>query len=139
MICNIKVRPVIISFLLCCPVFLVAQSKSVKQTELINFQLQSSAVVSENGKELSTSAYHSRVYWFPVKVPSTVLTGLIANKVYPNPYLGMNNMLIPDASDSFNQQYHLEQYSFLPNDANPWKKLFYEKGMRAGAYSTESG
>lgn len=114
-----------ISFLLCCPVFLVAQSKSVKQTELVNFKLQSSAVVSENGKELSTSAYHSRVYWFPVKVPSTVLTGLVANKVYPNPYLGMNNMLIPDASDSFNQQYHLEQYSFLPNDANPWKKPYW--------------
>jgi len=122
---NIKVHPFIISFLLCCPVFLNAQSKSVKQTELINFELQSSAVVSQTGKELSTPAYNSRVYWFPVKVPSTVLTGLVANKVYPNPYFGMNNMLIPDASDSFNHQYHLQQFSFLPNEANPWKKPYW--------------
>ncbi len=52
-------------------------------------------------------------------VPSTVLTGLVANRVYPDPYSGMNNMLIPDASDAFNKQYNLEQYSHLPNDPNP--------------------
>ena len=64
-------------------------------------------------------------YWFPVNVPSTVLTGLVANKVYPDPYAGMNNMLIPDASDEFNKKYNLEQYSHLPNDPNPWKKPYW--------------
>jgi beta-galactosidase/beta-glucuronidase len=69
--------------------------------------------------------YHSPVYWFPVKVPSTVLTGLVANHIYPDPYQGLNNMLIPDASDQFNKEYNLEQYSHLPNDPNPWKKPYW--------------
>ncbi len=67
----------------------------------------------------------SKVYWFPVKVPSTVLTGLVANGIYPDPYNGMNNMLIPDASDEFNKKYKLEQFSHLPNDPNPWKKPYW--------------
>ncbi len=37
----------------------------------------------------------------------------------------MTNMLIPDASDTFNREYHLEQYSYLPNDPNPWKKPYW--------------
>src|SRR5258708_5165219 len=37
----------------------------------------------------------------------------------------MNNMLIPDASDTFNREYHLEQYSHLPGEPNPWKKPYW--------------
>jgi len=111
-----------ISSLVCCTV--IAQ-QGVKQVQLINFNLQSSAVIQEGGALLSTNKYQANNYWFPVKVPSTVLTGLVANKVYPDPYTGMNNMLIPDASDSFNHEYHLEQYSHLPNDPNPWKKPYW--------------
>jgi exo-1,4-beta-D-glucosaminidase len=37
----------------------------------------------------------------------------------------MNNMLIPDASDEFNKQYNLEQYSHLPGEGNPWKKPYW--------------
>ena len=102
-----------------------SQPGQVKQVKLINFDLQSSSVISATGEELSTTEYRSKVYWFPVKVPSTVLTGLVANKIYPDPYSGMNNMLIPDASDEFNKEYKLEQYSFLPNDMNPWKKPYW--------------
>ena len=98
---------------------------SVRQIQLINFDLQSSAIIKDDGSTLSTTSYSSPNYWFPVKVPCTVLTGLVANKVYPDPYVGMNNMRIPDASDSFNHQYHLEQYSYLPNEPNPWKKPYW--------------
>jgi hypothetical protein len=104
---------------------LSAQKGSVKQIQLYDFELQSSAVIDESGNELSLPGYHSKVYWFPVKVPSTVLTGLVANRIYPDPYSGMNNMLIPDASDSFNKQYNLEQYSHLPNQPNPWKRPYW--------------
>jgi len=104
---------------------LFAQTTTVKQVKLTNFDLQSSAQVNSTGAELSTVQYHSPVYWFPVKVPSTVLTGLVANHIYPDPYQGLNNMLIPDASDQFNKEYNLEQYSFLPNDPNPWKKPYW--------------
>ena len=102
-----------------------AQISPVRQIQLTHFDLQSSSVVPEPGEIISNASYHSNIYWFPVKVPCTVLSGLVQNKVYPNPYIGMNNMLIPDASDSFNHQYHLEQYSYLPNESNPWKKPYW--------------
>lgn len=107
------------------PFFLNAQP--VKQIQLKQFVLQSSEVVKNNGAELSTANYQSNEKWLPVTVPSTVLTGLVANKIYPNPYDGLNNMLIPDASDSFNNQYHLAQYSHIPNMPNPWKKGYWYK------------
>ncbi|HTI90283.1 MAG TPA: glycoside hydrolase family 2 TIM barrel-domain containing protein [Puia sp.] len=97
----------------------------VRQVKLTHFTLQSSAVIGTAGDSLSSVNYHSAGYWFPVTVPSTVLTGLVANKVYPDPYTGMNNMLIPDASDTFNREYHLEQYSHLPGEPNPWKKPYW--------------
>jgi hypothetical protein len=101
------------------------QQTAVKQVRLSHFDLQSSALIKATGEELSTTNYKSDVYWFPVNVPSTVLTGLVANGVYPDPYSGLNNMLIPDASDEFNKQYKLEQFSHLPNDPNPWKKPYW--------------
>ncbi|HNW56701.1 MAG TPA: beta galactosidase jelly roll domain-containing protein [Bacteroidales bacterium] len=102
-----------------------SQPGSVKQTKLTHFDMQSSSLVSSSGEEISSVQYRSKVYWFPVTVPSTVLTGLVTNKVYPDPYMGMNNMLIPDASDEFNKKYDLEKYSFLPDDPNPWKKPYW--------------
>ncbi|HVB02261.1 MAG TPA: glycoside hydrolase family 2 TIM barrel-domain containing protein [Chitinophagaceae bacterium] len=107
------------------PVLLKAQQAAVWQMQLTRFDLQSSAIVTAPGDSLSNKQYSDKNYWFPVKVPSTVLTGLVANHVYPSPYIGMNNMMIPDASDSFNHQWGLEKYSFLPNEANPWKKPYW--------------
>ncbi len=98
---------------------------NVTQVKLTRFDMQSSALITGSGAEISSAGYHSPAYWFPVKVPCTVLSGLVANKIYPSPYLGLNNMLIPDASDQFNKDYNLEQYSFLPNDPNPWKKPYW--------------
>src|SRR5580704_1392317 len=100
-------------------------AQSVRQVKLSRFSLQSSAVITAGGDSLSSVHYSPKNYWFPVTVPCTVLTGLVANKVYPDPYIGMNNMLIPDASDSFNHQYHLEKYSYLPGEPNPWKKPYW--------------
>ena len=114
------------SLLIACLIYSIGFSQNlVKQIQLKDFDMQSSAVITEDGATISTSQYNSKNYWFPVKVPCTVLTGLVANKVYPDPYIGMNNMLIPDASDSFNHQYNLEQYSYLPNEPNPWKKPYW--------------
>ena len=104
---------------------LTGQPASVKQIKLTQFDLQSSALINASGEELSTAQYNSNIYWFPVKVPSTVLTGLVANGIYPDPYAGLNNMLIPDASDEFNKKYNLEKFSFLPDDPNPWKKPYW--------------
>jgi hypothetical protein len=107
------------------PILLSAQPGTIKQVKLEKFELQSSALIENTGNVISSGSYQPKVYWFPVKVPSTVLTGLVANNVYPNPYTGMNNMLIPDASDEFNKQYNLEQYSHMPGEPNPWKKPYW--------------
>lgn len=116
------------SLVLCISAFLsIADSHAqpVKQVKLTKFDLQSSVLIPSKGEEISTIDYKANVYWFPVTVPSTVLTGLVSNKIYPDPYSGLNNMLIPDASDEFNKKYNLEQYSHLPNNPNPWKKPYW--------------
>ncbi|HEY8970759.1 MAG TPA: glycoside hydrolase family 2 TIM barrel-domain containing protein, partial [Puia sp.] len=107
------------------PVSSPVTTQPVRQLQLSQFRLQSSAILKDDGATLSSPTWQPRDYWYPVKVPSTVLTGLVANKVYPDPYIGMNNMLIPDASDTFNLQYHLDQYSHLPGEPNPWKKPYW--------------
>ncbi len=120
----VPIAAVLISFFgLSVPGF--SQAGSVKQIKLTHFELQSSALIHSSGEEISSAEYQSKVYWFPVKVPSTVLTGLVANGIYPDPYSGLNNMLIPDASDEFNKKYNLEQFSHLPNNPNPWKKPYW--------------
>ncbi|PWT74539.1 MAG: hypothetical protein C5B59_11000 [Bacteroidetes bacterium] len=108
---------------------LSAQSLQPRQVRLSHFDLQSEYVVSDGGDSLSLPGYIKKDYWYPVKVPCTVLSGLVANKVYPDPYIGMNNMLIPDASDYFNQQLHLEQYSHIPYHPNPWKKPYWYRAV----------
>ncbi len=104
---------------------LFSQPGSIKQCKLSDFELQSSVLIKASGEEISTTQYKSDVYWFPVKVPCTVLSGLVASGVYPDPYQGLNNMLIPDASDEFNRQYDLEKFSHLPNNPNPWKDPYW--------------
>jgi len=102
-----------------------AQSGGVKQVQLSSFQLQSSALIKTGGKDLSVAGYTPTTKWYAVRVPSTVLTGLVANKVYPSPYQALNNMRIPDASDEFNKQYDLEKFSHLKGNPNPWKKPYW--------------
>jgi len=87
--------------------------------------MQSSYVVPETGEKISRPDFKPGIYWMPVNVPTTVLSALVANKIYPSPYLGLNNMLIPDASDEFNKRYNLEQYSHLPGLPNPWSKPYW--------------
>ena len=118
-------------YLCCCMLSIQAvfaclvSAQNVRQVQLSNFQLQSSANVKAGGKALSASSYTPINKWYNVKVPSTVLTGLVANKVYPSPYQALNNMRIPDASDEFNKQYHLEKYSHIAGQPNPWKKPYW--------------
>jgi hypothetical protein len=98
------------------------QGGNVKQVKLTKFRLQSSHLINQSGEVLSSGSYKPDVWWFPVNVPSTVLSGLVANKIYPDPYHGLNNMLIPDASDEFNKKYDLEKYSQLPGSAQSLEK-----------------
>jgi exo-1,4-beta-D-glucosaminidase len=56
---------------------------------LRDWRIQSSEKVTEGGAVLSTSAFQPRD-WYPATVPATVVSTLVDNKVYADPYFGMN-------------------------------------------------
>jgi exo-1,4-beta-D-glucosaminidase len=54
------------------------------------WQMQSATVVKASGAELSEPGYKA-TGWYPVSVPTTIIGGLLANKVYSfDPFYGMN-------------------------------------------------
>jgi exo-1,4-beta-D-glucosaminidase len=59
-----------------------------------NWAIKSSAQVKEKGDTLSSDSYAPRD-WYPATVPSTVVATLVQNKVYPDPYFGMNLRSLP--------------------------------------------
>jgi exo-1,4-beta-D-glucosaminidase len=80
--------------------------------------------VEEGGEVVSTDEFTSNG-WYSTLVPSTVLNALVRNGVYPDPRVGLNAFLIPDASDEFNDKYDLAKYSYLPDERNPWKDPYW--------------
>ena len=84
-----------------------------------NWYLKSSYLVKGDGKKISSGESKPQ-NWYKTTIPTTVLTALVKNGVYPDPYVGLNNMKIPDASDEFNREHHLGKYSHLPENRNPW-------------------
>jgi hypothetical protein len=89
-----------------------------------NWLLQSSSIVKEDADKISSGEFQPQG-WYSTEVPTTVLRALVQNKVYPDPYIGLNNMRIPDASDEFNKTYDLGKYSYLPDKRNPWKDPYW--------------
>ena len=57
--------------------------------------VQSSAIVKESGDALSDNSFRPAGKWYPAQVPSTVVATLVENKVYPDPFFGMNLRLMP--------------------------------------------
>jgi exo-1,4-beta-D-glucosaminidase len=58
------------------------------------WSIQSSALVEVKGENISTTRFSPKG-WYDTSVPTTVLGALIKNKVYPDPYFGMNLRAIP--------------------------------------------
>lgn len=59
-----------------------------------NWAIQSSADVHDTGAAVSTPGYNPRD-WYRATLPSTVLSALVQNRCYPDPYVGMNMRSIP--------------------------------------------
>ncbi|MDO4755945.1 MAG: glycoside hydrolase family 2 TIM barrel-domain containing protein, partial [Parabacteroides sp.] len=63
------------------------------------WQMYKAGDVKEAAEKVSQPGYQTQ-QWMPAIVPGTVLNSLVYNKVYPEPYYGMNNhidnKLIPD-------------------------------------------
>lgn len=88
-----------------------------------NWLVKSSALVNNDGKDLSSNST-SLKDWHETSLPATALTALVRNGVYPNPYIGKNNMRIPDANDDFNVENDLLKYSHIKGE-NPWKSPYW--------------
>jgi exo-1,4-beta-D-glucosaminidase len=58
------------------------------------WRIQSSAEVQAKPEIISTSGFSTQG-WYAASVPSTVLAALVEDKVYPDPYFGLNLKLIP--------------------------------------------
>jgi exo-1,4-beta-D-glucosaminidase len=89
-----------------------------------DWRMTESAIIGNDGHKFSLPGYKTQK-WYPTTVPATVLGVLVRNGIYPDPYIGLNNMKIPDASDDFNKRYDLAQYSHLPDKSNPWAKPYW--------------
>jgi len=90
---------------------------------LDGWKMESSVNMKKSGRELSSTSMKTKK-WYPTTLPTTVLTTLVRNGVYPNPNNGLNNMRIPDCNDEFNVQYDLLKYSHLKG-LNPWKDKYW--------------
>ena len=88
-----------------------------------NWLVKSSLEVGFDGAKLSTSGTNTKG-WAVTSLPATVLTALVRNGLYPNPYIGTNNLLIPDIDDEFNVEYGLLKYSHIAHK-NPWKAPYW--------------
>ena len=100
-----------------------------------NWLLKSSYSMKEGGEAISICGFNTQG-WLPTRVPSTVLTALIRNGVYPDVRVGLNSFRVPDASDEFNREHDLAKYSHLPNHRNPWTDPYWyrtEFTLPAGA------
>src|SRR5260370_36924451 len=88
------------------------------------WQMREEAVAGDNGAAFSKAGFSEKT-WYSTTVPTTTLGTLIRNGVYPDPYVGLNNLLIPDACQEHNNLYSLGQYSHLPGETNPWSKPYW--------------
>jgi len=89
-----------------------------------DWQMKESALIGMAGEKFSSPGFNAD-NWYPTTVPTTVLGVLVRNGIYPDPYIGMNNMKIPDASDDLNKRYDLSKFSHLTGGANPWAKPYW--------------
>ena len=75
---------------------LVAAAETKQPSVLLgdNWFIQSSGEVQAEGAVISKPGFTTR-NWYPATLPSTVLSALVKDQVYPDPYTGMNLRSIP--------------------------------------------
>ncbi|MBX7256689.1 MAG: hypothetical protein K1Y02_10035 [Candidatus Hydrogenedentes bacterium] len=81
---------------------LLAMVLGAAQADVISlnddWRLQSSAKISGTGSAIAATGFNV-AGWYPTPVPRTVLAALVDNKVYPDPYYGLNLKSIPGYQD----------------------------------------
>lgn len=92
--------------------------------ELKDWQIINSAEIGASGESVSKTDFKTDG-WFKAQVPTTVLNALVKEGVYPDPRIGLNNYLIPDVSDEFNERLDLAKYNYLESGRNPWQDPYW--------------
>jgi len=69
--------------------------------------IESPRLKSADGAKLSQPGVETRD-WYDATVPGTVLTTLVDQGVYPDPYYGLNNLLIPESLNNQDYWYRTE-------------------------------
>ena len=90
-----------------------------------DWRMKEEALCGNHGSIFSQPGFSDGPAWYSTSVPTTTQAVLIRNGVYPDPYVSLNNMLIPDACPEQNLRYDLNKYSHLPNQENPWAKPYW--------------
>ena len=90
-----------------------------------DWRVKEEAICGNHGSVFSQPGFVNARGWYSTTVPTTTQAALIRNGVYPDPYVSLNNMLIPDACPEHNVRYDLNKYSHLPNKENPWAKPYW--------------
>ena len=92
------IRPLVVISCLICFFSGVAGSSEASDSHVTalreNWFIQSSANVQANGAAISTVGFPS-TDWYPATIPATVLSALVDDKVYADPYTGINLRSIP--------------------------------------------
>jgi exo-1,4-beta-D-glucosaminidase len=78
-----------------------AQERTALRT---GWAIQSACQVGDTGERISTAAFRP-AGWVPATVPSTVLGALVAARVFPDPFVGMNLRAIPGTSYPIGRQF----------------------------------
>ncbi len=68
------------------------------------WKIQSSAIATEGGERLSLPGA-STTGWHPARVPTTVVSALVADGTYPDPYVGLNLRSIPGTTYPVGQNF----------------------------------
>lgn len=96
-------------------------------------------VMLGNGSPMEAS--YNTNHWYNASVPGTVLTALVNQGVYPDPYIGLNNMHIPDSLCRQIWWYRLQfnspvigegKKAWLHFDGINYKANFYLNGKKIG-------
>jgi exo-1,4-beta-D-glucosaminidase len=109
---------------------------SARNTLLLDqgWTLQSAANVTGGGEVLSKPGFRADK-WYPATVPSTIVGVLVANKVYPDPFYGMNLRSIPGTTYKIGTNF---SNSAMPEDSPFRVSWWYRKELVLPARFGES-
>ncbi|HWD92527.1 MAG TPA: glycoside hydrolase family 2 protein [Verrucomicrobiae bacterium] len=85
----LKITALILSAIVCCASFPSRAESTEKVLLTDDWAIQSADHVSKPGGVISTPAFQPEK-WHPATVPSTIVGTLVDDKIYPDPFFGMN-------------------------------------------------